>query len=54
MTAAKSRRGAIELLVKSNDRIAPVGIEYHGGLRYPHLQKTGTGEGGLDRLLTAR
>ena len=54
VTAAKARREPIVLLVKSNDRIAPVSIDYHGGLRYPHLQKIGTAEGGLDRLLTPR
>lgn len=54
LTAAKTRKEPIVLLVKANDTIAPVSIDYHGGLRYPHLQKIGTGEGGLDRLLMPR
>jgi hypothetical protein len=31
-----------------------VSIDYHDGLRYPHLVKTGTGESGLDLLLQPR
>jgi|UniRef100_UPI0035CAD119 predicted metalloprotease with PDZ domain len=54
VTAAKGGKTPLELLVKSNDTIRPVSIDYHGGLRYPHLQKIGTGEAGLDRLLTPR
>jgi predicted metalloprotease with PDZ domain len=54
VTAAKDRKAPIALLVKAADQIAPVSIDYHGGLRYPHLEKIGTGEGGLDRLLTPR
>ena len=54
VTAAKARKTPIVLLVKSNDQISPVSIDYHEGLRYPHLQKIGTGEGGLDRLLAPR
>ncbi len=54
VTAAKGGTDPIVLLIKSNDSVAPVSIDYHGGLRYPHLEKIGTGEGGLDRLLTAR
>jgi hypothetical protein len=29
-------------------------IDYHGGLRYPRLEKTADGEAGLDRLLAPR
>ena len=54
LTAAKTRKEPIVLLVKANDMIAPVSIDYHGGLRYPHLVKIGAGEGGLDRLLMPR
>jgi predicted metalloprotease with PDZ domain len=54
VTAAKTGKEPIVLLVKANDRIAPVSIDYHGGLRYPRLEKIGTGEGGLDKLLTPR
>lgn len=54
ITAAKASTMPIELLVKSGDRIDRFAIDYHGGLRYPRLEKIGTGEGGLDRLLKAK
>ena len=54
VTAAKGRKDATVLLMKTNEKLAPVAIDYHGGLRYPHLQKIGTGENGLDRLLAPR
>ena len=53
ITAAKD--GApITLLVKKGDRIETRVIDYKGGLRYPRLAKIGTGDTGLDRLLTPR
>ena len=54
ITAAKTGRDPIRLTVKRGDRVKTVAIDYHGGLRYPHLVKVGTGETGLDRLLTAK
>lgn len=54
ITAAKGTTTPIELLVKHGDRIDRFAIDYHGGLRYPRLEKIGTGEGGLDRLLKAK
>jgi len=54
ITAAKTSKTPIVLLVKANDSITSVNIDYHDGLRYPRLQKSGTGEGGLDRLLMPR
>ena len=54
IVAAKSRKEPIALLIKTGETVAPVSIDYHGGLRYPHLEKVGTGEGGLDRLLMPR
>ena len=54
VTAAKGGTKPIELMVKRNDHYRTVGIDYHGGLRYPHLEKVGTGETGLDRLLAPR
>jgi predicted metalloprotease with PDZ domain len=54
ITAAKTTTTPITLLVKHDDAIETVTIDYHGGLRYPHLEKTGTGEGGLDHLLQPR
>ncbi|AQR74016.1 M61 family metallopeptidase [Sphingomonas sp. LM7] len=51
---AKGGKDPIKLLVKSGDRFRDVAIDYHGGLRYPHLVKTATGEAGLDKLLQPR
>ena len=52
--AAKDRKEPIRLTVKKGDRVVDYTIDYHGGPRYPTLQKIGTGETGLDKLLTAR
>ena len=54
ITAAKDNDEPIELLVKRGERYLTVPIDYHGGLRYPWLEKAGEGETGLDRLLEAR
>lgn len=40
-----------ELLVKGADLYRSVKLEWHGGLRYPHLEKVSKGEGTLDALL---
>ncbi|UZK65786.1 M61 family metallopeptidase [Sphingomonas sp. M1-B02] len=52
--AAKGSKEPIKLMLKSGDRFREVSIDYHDGLRYPHLVKTGTGEAGLDKLLQPR
>lgn len=49
----KGRKSPIVLLVRSGDTYRNIELDYAGGLVYPHLQKTGEGEGGLDRLLKA-
>ena len=54
VTAAKDGKHPVELIVKSGERYQTVSIDYRGGLRYPRLVKTGTGETGLDRLLAPR
>lgn len=54
ITAAKSGSEAITLLVKRGDRYDTVAIDYHGGLRYPWIEKTGKGKQGLDLLLAPR
>jgi predicted metalloprotease with PDZ domain len=54
ITAAKGGKDAIRLIVKSGDRVREVGLHWHGGLRYPKLEKIGTGDGGIDLLLRAR
>ena len=52
--AAKDNALPVSLTVKRVDRLTNVTVDYHGGLRYPRLEKIGTGEGGLDRLLKAK
>ncbi|MFM9829512.1 MAG: peptidase M61, partial [Sphingomonas sp.] len=54
VTAATTEKGPIVLVVRNGDQITEARIDYHGGLRYPRLEKTGSGEGGLDRLLAAK
>ena len=53
VTAAKSGSAPIELLVKNVDIYNTVKIDYHGGLRYPHLERAG-GKDLLDAIATAR
>jgi predicted metalloprotease with PDZ domain len=45
---------APELLVHDGDVYRTVKLDWHGGLRYPRLQKVGTGPGTLDALLAPR
>jgi predicted metalloprotease with PDZ domain len=54
ITAAKGATTPIALLVKRGDRFDTVTIDYHGGLRYPWLERSGTVEQGLDRLLAPK
>jgi len=54
IVAAKNSRDPIRLLVKSQDQVREALIDYHGGPRYPRLEKTGAGDTGLDRLLAPR
>ena len=43
-----------ELLVHDGDLYRTVKLDWHGGLRYPRLEKVGKGEGTLDALLAPR
>ena len=54
VVAGKDGKDPIRLLLKSGDRYREVTIDYHRGLRYPHLEKTVTGEAGLDTLLAPK
>jgi predicted metalloprotease with PDZ domain len=54
ITAAKGGSRPIELLVKRGDHFQTVPVTWNGGLRYPWLERTGKGDGGLDRLLAPR
>lgn len=44
----------LELIVKSADRFRTVRIGWTGGLRYPHLERTGSGPARLDAILSPR
>ena len=48
---AKDPKKPVTLLIKDGKKFQTVSIEYSGGMRYPHLEKAGTGEGSLDVLL---
>jgi predicted metalloprotease with PDZ domain len=41
----------IRLIVKSGKRVREIAIAWNGGHRFPRLEKIGTGDGSLDRLL---
>ncbi len=43
-----------ELLVEDNKQFRTIRIDYHDGLRYPHLEPTGTGPRSLDAILAPR
>ncbi|MGC2498809.1 MAG: peptidase M61, partial [Acidobacteriaceae bacterium] len=44
---AEKETTPINLLMKDRDQIKPVTVDYHGGMRYPHLERV---EGAPDRL----
>jgi predicted metalloprotease with PDZ domain len=47
LIAAKGNKQSIELLLKKDDRYRTVHIDYHDGLKYPHLVRI---DGSTDRL----
>jgi predicted metalloprotease with PDZ domain len=52
--AAKGTAEPIELLVKTGDRYRTVRIDWREGLRYPHLERDGSGPAKLDDILAPR
>jgi predicted metalloprotease with PDZ domain len=54
LKAAKTDKAAIELLVKNGDRYSTVRIDYHEGLRYPHLERDAGVTPHLDQILEPR
>lgn len=44
----------VRLLVERGGRYRTVEIDYHGGLRWPHLEKVGTGPDWFDQLLAPK
>lgn len=51
LKAATDPRKPVELIIKQDKKFRTIRLDYSGGLRYPRLDKTGEGEGSLDRLL---
>ena len=45
---------AVELLLKDGNLYRTVTLDWHGGLRFPRLEKAGKGEGTLDALLAPK
>ena len=54
ISRAKTGGQPIELLIRRGDRFMTVSVPYSGGLRWPWLERVGSGEAPLDRLLAAR
>jgi predicted metalloprotease with PDZ domain len=52
ISAAKGGRDPIELLLKKDDRFRTVRIDYHDGLKYPHLARIEGTPDRLDRIFT--
>ncbi len=51
LVAAKDPKTPVTLIVKQDKSFRNIRLDYSLGLRYPRLDKTGEGEGSLDRLL---
>jgi len=51
---AKGSDRPIQLLVNSGGEYRTLELNWHGGIRYPRLVKTGSGEGTLEALLAPR
>ncbi len=53
VTAAKTGK-PVELMVKTADHFRVVTIDWNGGLRYPHLERSGSGPATLDAIIASR
>ena len=54
ITAAKGTTRPIALLIQQGNQFRTVDVAWTGGLRYPHLERTGKGPASLDALIAAR
>jgi predicted metalloprotease with PDZ domain len=54
ITAAKGTKDPIELIVKTGDRFWVAHLDYHLGLRYPHLQRVAAVPARLDDIIAPR
>jgi predicted metalloprotease with PDZ domain len=48
---SKDPKKPVEIILKRDKNFRNIRLDYSGGLRYPRLEKTGEGDGSLDRLL---
>ena len=51
---AKASRDPIQLIIKTGERFLVANVDYHGGLRYPHLERDESQPARLDEILAAR
>lgn len=51
---AKTSKDPINLILKTGERFRVVALEYHGGLRYPHLERDPSVPARLDDILAPR
>ncbi len=54
ITATKGGTAPIPLLIQQNDHFRTVNVAWNGGLRYPHLERTGTGPSSFDAAYAAK
>lgn len=52
--AAIKAKQPVQIILKQDKYYRTLTLDYSGGLRYPRLEKTGEGEGSLDKLLKPR
>jgi predicted metalloprotease with PDZ domain len=52
--AARDRKGPIELIIRTGDVFTVLGVDYHDGLRYPHLERDAAQPPRLDDIMAAR
>jgi predicted metalloprotease with PDZ domain len=53
-TAIKAKKSPLNLLVKTGDIYRTIELNYDGGLRYPHFEKTNSAASSLDALLAPK
>ncbi|MBH1992989.1 MAG: M61 family metallopeptidase, partial [Sphingomonadaceae bacterium] len=51
ITQAKDPKKPVQIILRQDKYYRTLTLDYSGGLRYPRLEKTGEGEGSLDKLL---
>jgi predicted metalloprotease with PDZ domain len=52
--SAKTTKQPIQLIVKTGDRFRVLTLDYHDGLRYPHLERDPSAPARLEDILAAR